>query len=58
MKYLQWPNYGDQEQNGGCQGLWVGSRELLLNGDMLSVWEDEVLGMGGGGDSCKQCECA
>lgn len=52
MKYLQQPNYGDWEQNGGCQGLWVANGESLLNGDMLFVWEDEILG-----GVAQQCEC-
>ena len=43
----------DQKWNGGCQGLGGGeNRELLVNGDRLSVLDDEESLEMDGGDGC------
>lgn len=42
--------FGHRNQNSGCQGLGLGSGELVFSGDRVSVWKDEdILEMAGAG---------
>lgn len=39
----------------GARG-WGRGKGKLCHGDGVSVWEDEVVEVGGGGDGCRECE--